>query len=1407
MALSFKSSSVFTHLMVSFLIVILLPVMLLTYRDFTFTNQTLTEAKYNILQTAAIETALRIDIFLENQKSIIKLQASDPSLRDLLLSKTVYPLIQLDANTALARYVKQNPHFLKSACLINEQGLIVASSTPEELGKQIERRDIIKLMGSSDPRMTDLSTSSGELAFSKTLHNDNGKIIGALHFKFFDNTLTRLLQVSAGTGGLNTFPLMVTQENQIIASGHKEFQPGLTQIVNTAYNTKSDSLSESGMLSGSLELYNLNKPNKKYAAVSSSVDETYWQIMYLQEYDDFNSALIDLTKTNIIIVLIVCLFSLGIAFVLSRLISRPIRHFTHQIKEVADGHFEGHVEETGADELRSLANAFNQMKSNLQLREQEIIDNQKLLARAQELAHLGSFELNIETLTMKWSEELFNILGYSQNKDTTLNNIFCLMPESDQGKFQANIERLLKNDELTVPSIEFTITTAYGKKRQVMIMLEKQMNDNEEYFIIGTVNDVSNIRRTEIALKASEERLSLILQSTHDALWDWNLISDEVFLSPRWFTMLDYSPNDLTSSTATFARVLHPDDHRSVFGQVAKIKNGIIDNIDVEFRMVKKNGDILWVHSRGSVVEYNRHKTPIRFVGTNTDISSRKEIENQLRELNDGLEQRVSERTLQFEEANNSLQTAKEIAENANTAKSTFLANMSHEIRTPMNAIIGLTKLCLKTTLNTKQYNYINNVKKSSENLLVIINDILDFSKIEAGKLSIESEKFNLNNLLSNLSDLYAHKAHEKGLEFIIHTQSKVPADLIGDPLRITQILTNLCGNAIKFTHKGQVMVHVSLIGTNEDRVLLKFSVIDSGIGLTIDQQQKLFKAFNQGDASTTRKYGGTGLGLTISKQLVTLMNGAITVESVESKGSTFQFELPLYINTTQEANFPINDGSLVGKKALIIDDNYLTNQSLKDHLKTYGMEVAAFVDGMEALNWLAVSQEKMDVVLLDWSMPDGLSGPETLDSLRKQINIQETQLLILNNTQSRQNEPEAKLPAAVQSLSKPVSPTQLFKSVSQIIMGKNYNSSPVHENDQTEIEYNLTGLKVLLVEDNEINQEVATELLTQAHIEVSVANNGKEAIHKIENETFDLILMDIQMPEMDGYETTRYLREKEQYKDLPIIAMTANVLTEDKEQCFAAGMNAHIGKPIDENMMLDTIAKWTVTFDGSNNKIVHEQKPTVHQAEVEITEEQPDEIESQPMSLALNYNFALKQLGNNQALLERMLQKFSNDYQDIESKQQRLLREERYTELEQLLHSVKGVSGNLGLQRLHLATKTYEDTVKLKHYDNLPRVISDFSDALTETFIALDQYISPVNTQSESIESSTQELLDKANTLIEQVKANEFIQDEEVDALVNCLPQTLQTKYKGPLQEAFMNFDLTTAEESLAELVSELST
>ena len=572
------------------------------------------------------------------------------------------------------------------------------------------------------------------------------------------------------------------------------------------------------------------------------------------------------------------------------------------------------------------------------------------------------------------------------------------------------------------------------------------------------------------------------------------------------------------------------------------------------------DGRVVWIHSLGHVVKDANGK-PTDIYGVTQDITEFKRLETELR-------------------------LAMQKAGDATKAKSAFLANMSHEIRTPMNAIIGLSHLALKTPLNPKQRDYVSKVHNAGASLLTIINDILDFSKIEADKLDIETTDFQLDEVISTVTTLTAQKAHDKGLEFLIHVAPAIPEQLLGDPLRLGQILTNFVNNAIKFTERGEIGLNIDLLERTGEKVQLKFSVRDTGIGMTREQAAKLFQPFSQADMSTTRKHGGTGLGLSISRKLAELMGGRIWLESEPGVGSTFNFTIWLGVGSATGSGKIIPE-KLSRLRVLIVDDNAVAREILQQPLSAVASRVDTIATGKEAI--AAVQQhdatDPYDIVFIDWRMP-GMDGLQTSRHIKSDETLTHPPAIVLVTAFGREEvREEAERLQLNGFLVKPVTKSMIVDTLVNVFAHEGEAASVTTEGEQA---MRLRGARILLTEDNDINQQIAIELLEGTGATVTVANNGREAVEILSNgpqpPPFDVVLMDLQMPEMDGYQATAKLRSDARFAALPIIAMTAHATIEERQRCLASGMNDHISKPIDPSALFETVALGTCGQDGRHS-------------------------------------------------------------------------------------------------------------------------------------------------------------------------------------------------------------------------------
>jgi two-component system sensor histidine kinase/response regulator len=822
--------------------------------------------------------------------------------------------------------------------------------------------------------------------------------------------------------------------------------------------------------------------------------------------------------------------------------------------------------------------------------------------------------------------------------------------------------------------------------------------------LIGVARDITERKRSERALAAEHQRLVVILRSAPVAV---ALSSDNVirFANPYATELLGLRVGD-----AARDRYVHPEQRDALAERLRRDRLAS----HVELQLYGADQRAVDVLATFSITEYEGQPSTL---GWFVDISEIKAAERELLR-------------------------AKELAEDAAKAKADFLANMSHEIRTPMNAIIGLAHLCLRTDLDSKQRDYVSKIHGAGISLLGIINDILDFSKIEAGKLDFETVVFDMDTVMSNVSTLVAQKAQDKGLELLIDIAPDTPHSLTGDPLRLGQVLTNLLSNAVKFTNKGEVRLSIAPVETSGDRVKLRVSVRDSGIGMTKEQAGRLFQAFSQADTSTSRKYGGTGLGLTIAKRLVEMMGGAIWVESEPGQGSTFSFTA--WFGAADEAPRRVVPERLNALKVLIADDNASARSVLDDLLSPLCEEIVLVASGPEAIDAVsrADATRPFDVVLLDWQMP-GLDGIETARRIRADTTLTRVPALVIVTAFGREEVRGAAEAAGVDGfLVKPVNRSSLVDMLVGIVAPQaDVARSPALATAGAS--HDLSGLRVLLVEDNAINQQIAMELLDGAGAAVTIADNGRIAVDTLlepgAEGRFDVILMDLQMPEMDGFQATARILSEPRLAKLPIIAMTAHAMAEEREKCLSAGMRGHLAKPIDPEALYRTVLAYRPAGGGA------------HKAAEPRAAHAAGDKDDVPAIEGLDTQAALQRVAGNAKLYRSLLGQFVKQQADAARRIREAMATGDDEGPERFAHSLKGVAGNLGAGVLNTLAGDLERALRGHDLAAADRALDALQPELARVVAAIDGALASTAAAAAPAAADVAPLLDRLDTLLAQ--------------------------------------------------------
>ena len=1023
--------------------------------------------------------------------------------------------------------------------------------------------------------------------------------------------------------------------------------------------------------------------------------------------DGVNKKIVSLRISIVLITLAVVIFGIFLSVFLSRLVGRPILSLASQAQKVAEGSFEQEFVYESRDVVGRLYDAFNKMSRDLKERLVLIESNEKKYRSLFEAANDAVLILdrgkiidcNQESFKM-FKCGVFKLLNgrlvdfssaHHPGEILSKTELEIKIEQAENGHRQRFYWKCARCDNTQLDTeVSLSPTVILDKKMVLAVVqditerkaaeaeienfnrtLEKKVNDRTRELQDAQeamLNLVEDLNASKKDLEIQKVYLEQLFKASPEALVQVNEFDEVVRINEHFTVIFGFSEEEVKGKSLECSII---PEFKWEEGE--KVKNDVVRGNSPYYETQRQRKD-------KSLVDVSIAGMPIKIDGKEKgayaiyrDITDRKKAENDLNE-------------------------AQEAAEAANRAKGEFLANMSHEIRTPMNAIVGLAYLIKQTELSPQQYDYLMKIESSADSLLNVINDILDFSKIEAGKLAMESVEFYLEDVLNRVGDMVAMKVDEKGLELIFTIHDNTPDELVGDPLRLAQVLINLVTNAAKFTEKGEVVVEVKMLEDHTDEIVLEFEVRDTGIGLSSKQKSKLFKAFSQADTSTTRRFGGTGLGLVICQRIVEMMGGHIELESELGKGSSFCFTVRLGRHGKKRHLPAMFAEDFKNMRALVVDDSHTARYTLKRVLESLNLNVTLSSSGQEALQILTGNAEpdkSFDMVFMDYRMPM-MDGLETARHIKENIHLAKMPVLVMITAYGRE---EVLLEAEEIGLdgfiTKPVTASTILDNI-VTALGKTTNLKQKERKGQLKVQKGLAGIsgaRILLAEDNEINQQVASELLMSVGFEVKIAGNGQMALEMVEKEFFDAVLMDVQMPVMDGLTAAKKIRNLDSdQKNIPIIALTAHAMTGDREKSIQAGMNDHLTKPLDPEKLFMAMTKWIAPGErGAAKKNVY--APPKRIGMPKSTGMKKDMVI--PKVPGIDVASVLARVGGDPRTLIRLIKKFAAGHHGAVDEIEQFLNAEEIEKARESVHALKGVSGTIGAFELHKTMKQLEKAIK----------------------------------------------------------------------------------------------------------------
>lgn len=1081
-----------------------------------------------------------------------------------------------------------------------------------------------------------------------------------------------------------------------------------------------------------------------------------------------------------------------LSFRLQKLISGPLAHLTKTARHIAvEKDYSVRAEKTCEDETGVLVTAFNEMlgtidaqnKSNGQyrLRQEELIAEQSrdIAERKQAEARLresedryreiftnvpvGIFQTSVKGRLILANPALAYILGYDSPEDimNSVENVGLDLYVSHE-KMAESLDLIAKQGSIN----DFEVNL-YKKNREIINgSIHKRAVKDENGQVLyyeGTVEDITSKKRFA-ELKSAMNIAQL-------GYWEYDPASDLFTFNDEFFAIFHTTAEKMggyeLSSDVYTTMFCHPEDRGVMKEEIRRAMETTDPHYgnQLEHRIVYADSEETgYIYLIVFIVKNSAGRT-VKIYGANQDVTKTKK---QIVEL----------------------ETAREIAEKATRSKSEFLAKMSHEIRTPLGAVIGLNHLLEKTDLDKKQKDYVTKIKNSAVYLLQVINEILDFTKIESGRMELENIEFSLENILEDIGDFASIKSMEKSIEVIIDKDPSIPPLLMGDPLRLKQVLLNLVNNSIKFTEKGTIILRVISTGAGAGRIGLEFGVSDTGIGMTDEQINNLFKEYSQGDSSTTRKYGGTGLGLSICNKLIDMMGGRLKVKSEFGKGSEFYFSLPFGAADRKSAG---GDHTLPDEikdmRILIVDDSPLFRDVVNKYISRLGLSCYQAESGAKAVEVL--KEQSFDVLFIDSSMPD-MNGLETIEKIRNIEGADKKPKVVLITTLSDSAVLKEMETSGIKNiLFKPVNESIIYNTLVNLFRGDDRNlvRKKIGRNFYPENFDSIRGSTILVAEDNEINQQIITEILENEGFKVLLAPDGGRCVETLKaHGDIDLILMDVQMPEMDGLEATKLIREELKNEKISIVALTADVINDTREKIKLAGMNDYVSKPIDEFELFRALARWI----GKGRMQAAGTAAEAHD-EKAAAGEKPEDI---------NFSEGIRRVGGNQELYRRLLDRFAADNRDIFAQLEGLVGKNDFAAAAAAAHGLKGVAGNLGLNGIHGASAGIEALAKASaRAEEFAPALALLEGGLKKAFDEIKIFLEAWSRIDNLAASGEREFLDELKKILaeDEMGARDYFADNK-----DRLGLDARDEYRG-LRDAITVYDFGAAKRELDALIENM--